>query len=395
WLNQFEEVDQPYAQLLIQKLQWVSSHEFQVKIKNEIYSLFNNDKIALFVEREVSNGETVYKFASERPRRAIGSAFPPINNGINSNHEVGSEGILNNIATTLQRSNSQNFFYYPSAEKIRAKKINKVIILTDTIASGNQIRKFLEAFAQTPSIESWHSSGYISFYIVCYAITENALDFVSKHKLKPQINYVCVCPTISNSFNPIEQKKIREICNKYNPNKRSDPPFAVGYGDVGSLIYYEHGIPNNAPEILYKRSEKWFPLFRGRTTIDFSEQLPTNIKSLDTEDYLNLMKDKNIVVSKKFSNLSEKGKSYILVLFSLKKPPRSVRAISKKTKLSSSSVTDIIVNLRYLEWIDDYNRITDEGYLLIKYLKKNESNNVTILPNIDKKEYYPTSLRRP
>ncbi|WP_212793931.1 hypothetical protein, partial [Acinetobacter baumannii] len=74
------------------------------------------------------------------------------------------------------------------------------------------------------------------------------------------------------------------------------------------------------------------------------------------------------------------GKSYILVLFSLKKPPRSVRAISKKTKLSSSSVTDIIVNLRYLEWIDDYNRITDEGYLLIKYLKKNESNNVTILP---------------
>ncbi|WP_153575814.1 hypothetical protein [Acinetobacter baumannii] len=39
WLNQFEEVDQPYAQLLIQKLQWVSSHEFQVKIKNEIYSL--------------------------------------------------------------------------------------------------------------------------------------------------------------------------------------------------------------------------------------------------------------------------------------------------------------------------------------------------------------------
>ncbi|EPK0555923.1 hypothetical protein NEL17_003857 [Acinetobacter baumannii] len=39
--------------------------------------------------------------------------------------------------------------------------------------------------------------------------------------------------------------------------------------------------------------------------------------------------------------------------------------------------------------------MTDEGYLLIKYLKKNESNNVTILPNIDKKEYYPTSLRRP
>ncbi len=60
---------------------------------------------------------------------------------------------------------------------------------------------------------------------------------------------------------------------------------------------------------------------------------------------------------------------YTCLIF-FKKPPRSVRAISKKTKLSSSSVTDIIVNLRYLEWIDDYNRITDEGYLLIKYLKK-------------------------
>ncbi|HCU0681699.1 TPA: hypothetical protein OUF40_005220, partial [Klebsiella variicola] len=105
WLEQFEEQDQPYASLLLKKIQWVSSHEFEVKINALIDEICNKeeDKIALFVEREVLDDETVYSFNTEKPQRAFGNAFPPILSTIDKKIEIGSEGILNNIITRFQR----------------------------------------------------------------------------------------------------------------------------------------------------------------------------------------------------------------------------------------------------------------------------------------------------
>lgn len=80
WLEQFEEQDQPYASLLLKKIQWVSSHEFEIKINALVDTICNKkeDKIALFVEREVLDDETVYSFNADKPQRAFGNAFPPI-----------------------------------------------------------------------------------------------------------------------------------------------------------------------------------------------------------------------------------------------------------------------------------------------------------------------------
>lgn len=401
WLNQFEEIDRPYAQLFIKNLHWVSSHEFSTKINDEINNIYKgspNEKIALFVEREVSKNETVYSFQQHRPRRSTGIAFPPISPNVNKakDYEIGSEGILNNIATAFQRAEPYNFFYYPDAEIIREKKIKKIIILTDTIASGGQLRKFLDSFSRTPSIKSWHSSGYISFHVVCYAITEKAISYIQNHVFKPKINFVCVCPTIDTTFNAVELKKINALCIKYNPCPRKKFPFEVGYGDIGSLIYYEHGIPNNAPEMLHKRSSSWEPLFKGRTTKDVSHVLPSGLKKLVINDYAALMREKESGLSEKFNALSEKGRTFVIVLLALRTSPRSELAISKKSKLPYNMVLDILVNLRYLDWIDERNRLTDEGYLLLKYLTKKENfTSKTSLSNSQENDYYPYSLRRP
>lgn len=401
WLNQFEEIDRAYAQLLVSKLQWVSSHEFSIKIKEEItkfHKYYPNEKFALFVEREVKKNETVYKFQKKRPQRAEGMAFPPISDNAKSSkdYEIGSEGILNNIATSIKRANDNIFFYYPDASTIRDKKISKIIILTDTIASGRQLNKFLNTFLATPTIRSWHSSGYIKFYIVCYAASMDAISYIQNHILKPTINFICICPQIYDSFNSFELKKIQEICLKYNPYPSKKFPFQIGYGDIGSLIYYEHGIPNNAPEIFYKKSPSWEPLFRGRTTIDVSYALPGELKAIKASDYRLIINEKNIGLSDKFNKLTNNGKIYVMILLSLKVAPRSEIAISKRTNLPYSTVVDTLIKLRYLEWIDSRNRITDEGYLLIRYLMKNiKIMSSVALPNLDKKEYYPTSLRRP
>ncbi|HBV8971073.1 TPA: hypothetical protein MD887_004719 [Klebsiella oxytoca] len=400
WLEQFEEQDQPYASLLLKKIQWVSSHEFEVKINALIDEICNKeeDKIALFVEREVLDDETVYSFNTEKPQRAFGNAFPPILSTIDKKIEIGSEGILNNIITRFQRLDSRKYYNYPSAEIMRSKRINKVIVLTDTIGSGNQLNKYLNCFWNTPSIKSWLSSGHINVYVVCFAATEFGLSRVELNKTKPSVFYSRICPTIDNSFTNQERKKIYEICNKYNPLKKHTKTISfLGYGGVSSLICYSHGLPNNAPLILYKRSATWRPFFRGRATNDVIAELPGSMPNIDEKEYLRVMGEKRLSASKKLATLDEEAKKTILLLAALNKSPRSNSAIASRSGLSSNEVCTMLAKLMYLEWVDSKRRITDEGRFLLSYLRK-ENNKLfseKTLPASDKIYYYPKTLRGP
>ncbi|HHZ8355216.1 phosphoribosyltransferase-like protein [Morganella morganii] len=393
WLKQFNEIDRPYASLLLEKLHWVSSYEFETAIRNQLLTISDNSegRIALFVEREVSNYETVYKFNNEKPRRAFGKAFEQIKN-IDESNDIGSEGLLNTIATTFKRSNALKFSYYPSAEKMREEKIRDIVILTDTIGSGDQILSFINCFSKTPSLRSWYSSKHVKFYIICYAATESGLRLIDNHILKPIVIYKKICPTIENSFNDVDKRKIIKLCIDYNPESKIINKSFLGYGGVSSLICYAHGLPNNSPKILFKRSKKWNPLFRNRTAVDFKDELPTGASTLRIDEYMNLLGQKRIVASEKFKKLNSEGKIFILVLSSLSRAPRTVNAIASRSGLSYIQVSDIIVRLRFLDWINDKNRLTDEGHMLLDSLRKKQTKKLSISI---KDEYYPNTLRRP
>ncbi|HFI5309864.1 hypothetical protein ACI2J7_11240 [Serratia bockelmannii] len=392
WLEQFDEDDRPYANLLLKKIHWVSSYEFEKAIKNEVENIGRESEhtIAIFVEREVNSLERVYKFSDKKPQRADGEAFDPINI-IKNRKEIGSEGLLNTIATNLSRADNRKYIYYPSANTFRKKKIRKVIILTDTIGSGNQMYNFLDCFRKTPSIKSWHSSHHIQFFVICYAATLEGLKKMEHHPLKPKVKYNKVCPTIDNSFSRDDKNKIISLCHKYNPDQNKNSP--LGYRSIAALICYSHGMPNNAPAMLHKRSNSWSPLFRNRTTIDLKDELPPGDADYNPESYLNLMMQKRIAASSKFQNLNDDGKKFILVLLSLRRLPRTKNAIASRSGLSLRIVSDILVRMIFLEWIDDNYRITDEGQLLLEQLRKKDK--VKELPKPIKEGYYPTTLRRP
>lgn len=392
WLKQFNEIDRPYASLLLEKLHWVSSYEFETAIRNQLQTISDNSqgRIALFVEREVSLNETVYRFNNEKPRRAFGKAFEQIKNTDESN-DIGSEGVLNTIATTFKRSNSLKFSYYPSAEKMRKEKIRNVVILTDTIGSGDQILSFINCFSKTPSLRSWYSSRHVKFHIICYAATESGLRLIDKHVFKPITLYKKICPTIENSFDVVDKRKIIKLCIDYNPESKINKSF-LGYGGVSSLICYAHGLPNNSPNILFKRTKKWNPLFRGRTAIDFKDELPTGPSILRVDDYLNILGQKRIAASEKFKKLNSEGKKFILVLSSLSRVPRTTNAIASRSGLSYIQVSDTLVRLRFLDWINDKNRLTDEGHMLLDAFRKKPTKKLSISIRED---YYPSTLRRP
>ncbi|WP_162784902.1 hypothetical protein [Salmonella enterica] len=105
------------------------------------------------------------------------------------------------------------------------------------------------------------------------------------------------------------------------------------------------------------------------------------------------MNQKRIAASAKFQKLNDEGKKYILVLLSLRRLPRTKNAIASRSGLSSRIVSDILVRLTFLGWIDDNYRLTDEGQLLIEELRK--KGKAKELPKQVKEGYYPTTLRRP
>ncbi|HHQ4309214.1 TPA: phosphoribosyltransferase-like protein [Serratia fonticola] len=395
WLSQFHEDDQPFASLLLKKIQWVSAYDFETSISDHIKLIDESleGATALFVEREVLLGEMVYTSSESKPRRAKGCSFEPIKS-IDSNHEVGSEGILNTIATSISRSNSQKYHHFPSAEKIRERKIRKIIIMTDTIGTGSQLYSYLSCFWRVPSIRSWVSSGFIKFYVVCYAASESGVDYAQSHPTRPDVIYSRICPTIQNSFPREEQAKIYEICKKYNPVKNGGQIGALGYGGISALILYSHGLPNNAPSILYKRSSKWTPLFRGRTSIDVKAYLPTGFAKVDDSEYLKIMGEKRLSISRKLGDLDDYARKVVLLLASLNRSPRSKIAIASRTGLSLITVSNILVKLTYLEWIDAHYRITDEGHFLLDYLRKEKKNfPQKALPEKIEIDYYPGTLR--
>lgn len=402
WIQQFDDKDQADAALLLNSIRWVSHHEFTNSILELVNELTENntDKVAIFVEREVKEDEFAYEFPLKLPRRSVGAAFQAIKSNKNR-QEVGSEGILNNIATNMQRNNNKLFFYFPSMEVIRKNNIRKIVILTDTIGSGSQISAFLNSFWNVPTIKSWVSLKIVDFYVVCFSATEYGIEVLKRHPLKINLRNKLICPTIYSSIKKENRQRIIELCYKYDPfkKKESNELFlpdneALGFNGQGVLIAYYHGIPNNSPRLLHKSNKKWVALFKGRSSLGIQNELPSSYSKLDEEKYLEVMNQKRLSASKKLATLSNQSKSIILVMAALYSSPRTDNALSIRTGLSLKEISEIMSFLKFHEWVNEFSRITDEGYFLLKTLKKKRSVKKTISFS-DKPYYYPSSLREP
>lgn len=397
WVNQFDFLDQSDAVKLLDSIMWVSEREFSSHIEHTLKLFADDNKggIALFIERKLrKNGHGVQRFYKQKskPKRAYGVSLQPAESIQLYGNGIGSVGVTATIATNICRHNPTRFVLHPTAEDIRKRKIRHFVILTDTVGSGDQIRTYLDSMWKTASIKSWRLSKNIKFTIIAYAATESSISYVKKHPAKPNLKYKISCPTISNKFDDETAQDLISLCDEYNPQNKKGVVNSLGYKGSGALIAYAHGMPNNAPAILHKKSKNWIPLFPGRTALDIKSQMPSDAFKVDHSTQVKNLKQQKLAAAVWLRTMDEKAKNLVLVLVATFRFPRTIDAISARTSVSIKDVENSLEVANKYGWLTKTNRLTQDGRKLLKSIESKEKQ-VDTLPETENIDYYPKSLR--
>lgn len=382
WISQFPTTRQREAITLLDSLKFVSSDDFRARIVSLLMDLKRNEigAIALYTEREIrvlpSTGQPdrLFKERRGKVRRAYGPGPQPVRPRHTTSPQVGSEGVVANILTSMVRADGKRFVSHPGPDQIRDREVRHVVIATDIIGSGQRSYTYLQSMWRLYSVKSWYSRQHIRFHIVAYCATEQGIRRVTAHACRPTVHQVVPCPTIGNTMGPEDANRIRQLCIKFDP-KRADPVESLGWRGAETLVVFAHGIPNTAPRILHRtRKNKWDPLFPRRTLVRLHDEG---------------------LVAESTQRLNRRSAPVAMVLRALRKGPRWESAVSLNTGLTIPEVRQVLQQLESWQWIDTGGRLTSDGRSQLRALDRDrERRTQTVLPH-SPDFYYPNQLRSP
>ncbi|CAA2142173.1 hypothetical protein [Hyphomicrobium sp. ghe19] len=397
WLQQFSEADRATARKLVDCIHYISADEFRSGILALIRDMAakTDGPLALYVERRVPGRHGVpfplYKWSPGRVRRAEGVALRPADPERNDEPDIGSEGIIAQFVSMLQRQNRDKFRVHPSMQDLRQRRPRTFVLVTDFIGSGDQVTRFLDSAWKVPTITSWASYGIFSFEVVAYSGTDAGIEAVRKHPSKPKVTIVMGCPTIGLLPNPSRDQLIG-LCEDYCPSPPTDRMTSLGYGDTGALIAFAHGTPNNVPLLLFRETRRWKSLFKART-IEVGPEAEKENEGLE-DARLSLLREEQLKSVSGLRKLSPVARQTVLVLAALKRRPRNEASASARTGLTMAEVRLAIRRAKRAGLLTDKLRPTEEAYAEFKYLRKSKPKEIVISADNDS-FYFPSMLRPP
>jgi hypothetical protein len=396
WLGQFEPEDQATAVTLLRAMTLVSRDAFADRLRDLILHRLREGQapIGLYVERELRHRYGVpfrlFKESATKVHRAYGVGPKPVEPTKSYDADVGSEGIVAQLVSELSRAHPKQIFNHPGPDAIRKRRIRRFILVTDFIGSGKRASTYLEAAWRVRSVRSWWSARArtgLSFEVLAYAATPQGRYVVERHSCRPAVHVVIGCPTINTAFS---DRKVRDLCNKYSPSKVMPP---TGYGYGGALIAFAHGVPNNAPLILFKRSSSWAPLFPARVTAGTRRHFQTEPEAEEVHAHLMAMRQARLAEAGSVEGAKPHARNLLLVLAALSRSPREVEALSRKTGLTVLEVEAALTSAFKGGWIDGQNRLTDSGHAELAQARRSSASAPSLAKAVP--FYYPKSLRAP
>lgn len=262
WLEQFAEADRPMIRQLTDALALVSTQEFERALQRSIEKLVKVSSwpVALYAAREVPPHSTL-------DFRNGGSGL----NSVATGSDVGSEARVAHIVRQLCRAQQGRLLRQPSIESLLKHRVHHVMVVDDLIGSGHRTWDYLDQLWNDPTTKSWWSYKKIRFTVVAYAGTAEGVRYVSSHPCKPEVEVHRYCPTLDGLPWPREQRRLaKQLCKRYS-DKYALRSGHQGFRNTAALLVFEHGCPNNAPNIFWADSKNkrmaWQPLFPGRALV--------------------------------------------------------------------------------------------------------------------------------
>lgn len=406
WLGQFEPRDQEIAAQLLRSMILVSRDEFFERLRSLILSRseIGGGPIGLYAEREVPrrNGRPhgLFKQTRTKVKRAFGVGPRPVESLRRYAPDTGSEGIVAQLISELCREFPNLFYDHPGPEVIRDPGIRTFLLVTDFIGSGQRALSYLDAAWRVRSVRSWWSRRArrgLRFEVVSYSATSVGRKLVSSHASQPSLNMVVECPTIGSVFRGANLHNMLNLCLDYDPVRR-DRWASLGHGDIGALIAFAHGCPNNAPRLLHKKGRSWVPLFAARVTSAGRQHFSHSPSDeADVRARLTELRQIRLAQTPWLQSAKPHSRVALLLLASLSHPPRTDETLSRKTGLTILEIRQAVVEATKSGWIDDRRRLTDLGQGELAAARRGgmSPSDSSPLPEEGGTLYYPTSLRGP
>ena len=384
---------------MLRKMVLVSRDAFADRLRERVSRrlLGGDGPVGLYAERELRRRHGVpHKLFSEtktKIRRAYGMGPQPVKPTKAYDPEVGSEGLVAQLVTELCREYRGRCLNHPGPDAIRKHRVRRFIVVTDFIGSGHRARDYLQAAWGVRSVQSWWSGKRLRFEVVAYAATPEGKRYVESHPCKPKVWVAAGCPTIDTSLPRELRACMRGLCIRYDPVDH-DPIASMGFEGGGALIAFAHGVPNNAPRILHKRSSRWAPLFPARVTAGTRMHFVEQRDASAVAERLRSMRQRRLASGPWLRGASPKAQALFLLLAALGRGPRSDEAVSRKTGLTMLEIERWIKMALEQNWINDQRHLTDRGQAELALARKRE---ITKAPLQKQAEefYYPSSLRAP
>lgn len=405
WIGLFRAEDQPVAKEMLDAMLLVSRDSFAQEMRTLILHRMQDGigPIALYAERELpkrfARPHPLFKQTRTKVKRAFGVGPQPVRPTRAYDPEVGSEGLVAQLITELCREFPKTFLNHPGPDEIRKQKVRRFILVTDFIGSGQRAWTYLEAAWRVKSVASWNSlrkggQKLMRFEVVAYSSTPAGQKRVEKHPCTPAVHVVKACPTIDTAFASDDiRRQVRSLCVRNDPVDH-DLSESLGYKGSGALIAFAHGVPNNSPRVLHKRSRRWTPLFPARVTAGANAHFVKDEDAAAIAKRLERMRQRRLAAGNWLNEANEEVRSLILVLASLGRGPRGDEAVSRKTGLTVLEVRHLISKALDLGWIDEQRHLTDRGQVELAHARKNKTKKTPL--SVEPEEpYYPTSLRAP
>ncbi|MBT2374404.1 phosphoribosyltransferase-like protein [Pseudomonas fluorescens] len=309
WLSQFSEIDVITAKMMLSRLQFVSRDTYAGWLRSAVSNLPKGEQHAMYSVRKLPKNSSLWDEKGDIALRP--------------GESQGSEDLVYSLISNSKRAIGESLFDHPSLKVLRKNKIHSIILIDDSIGSGDRVSNFINSMLRNTTFLSWWSYGLIRFHILSYARQRQAEKYIiskvcgsdhskrtypksSKISFKSEVVYSQSHPQSRWGDN---YEQILELCKKVT---KVSSKYRLGYGEVMANLIFHHSVPNNIPGILWSDSKKWHALFPRRA---ISEWLPplldskashtSSQKNLVTPDIIRLLKLIKIGISS-IDTLSER-----------------------------------------------------------------------------------------
>ena len=286
WLNQFPEEKKSTALNSLHKLRFVPIDTYSQWLNSTLESL-PNTQYAVYVVRKFDasvaslwkeNGEVL-----ERPAEALGS-----------------EDLVYGILANIRKSHKEKIYDHPSISILKSESIHNIVLIDDSIGSGDRVSDFIKLMMNNKTIKSWNSLNLLHFHIISFSrmkqsetVILNAFPCMEhwKHKY-PKTSKVTFRSRLNFDRDALSTRwgnQFASFIDLFGSITNISKFARRGYKNSMSNIVFYHSVPNNIPGIFWFENEKWKPLFPQRSFGTWLQPLLERATKVTGNEYSPLM----------------------------------------------------------------------------------------------------------